>query len=105
MRVIWTLTHKELRLLLRDRVAAVLLLVMPLLFIFVLGLLLGEEFGEKPDDRLRVSVVDLDRGHAPEPGHHANLAAATAALALPPAAAPGLPRVVVPPAVAALDVF
>src|SRR5262249_35302973 len=53
---------KELRLLLRDRVAAGLLLGMPLLFILLLGLMLGESFGQKPDDTLRVSIVDLDRG-------------------------------------------
>src|SRR5262249_30923759 len=33
-------------------------------FILVLGLVLGEGFGQKPDDRLRVSVVDLDKGYA-----------------------------------------
>jgi ABC-type Na+ efflux pump permease subunit len=68
MAVVWTLAKKELRLLLRDRVAAVLLLGMPLLFILVLGLLLGEGFGQKPDDRLRVSLVDLDRGEGLNPG-------------------------------------
>src|SRR5712692_9041018 len=62
MNIIWTLTKKELRLLVRDRLAALLLLVMPLLFILVLGLLLGEGFGQKPDDRMRVSLVDLDEG-------------------------------------------
>ena len=39
MRAVWTLVKKELRLLLRDRLAAVLLVGMPLLFILVLGLL------------------------------------------------------------------
>jgi ABC-type multidrug transport system permease subunit len=62
MKAIWVLAVKELRLLLRDRMAAGLLLGMPLLFILVLGLLLGEGFGQKSDDRLRVSLVDLDRG-------------------------------------------
>jgi ABC-type multidrug transport system permease subunit len=60
--VIWALVKKEFRLLLRDRVAAALLLGMPLLFILILGLLLGENFGQKPDDTLRISLVDLDRG-------------------------------------------
>lgn len=59
---IWTLARKELRLLLRDRLAALMLVVMPLLFILILGLLLGEAFGQKPDDRIRVMVLDLDRG-------------------------------------------
>lgn len=57
-----TLAAKDLRLLLRDPRSAVVLLVTPLLLILVLGLALGEGFGEKPDERLRVSVVNLDRG-------------------------------------------
>src|SRR5580658_4403315 len=36
---------------------------MPVVFIFVVGLSLGEGFGQKPDDRLRIYVVDLDRGY------------------------------------------
>jgi ABC-2 type transport system permease protein len=62
MKAVWALARKELRLLLRDRLAATLLLFMPLLFILVLGLLLGESFGQKPDDSLRLSLVDLDEG-------------------------------------------
>ena len=54
MAPIWILAKKELRLLLRDPRAAVLLLGMPLLFILILGLLLGEGFGQNPDKRLRV---------------------------------------------------
>jgi ABC-type multidrug transport system permease subunit len=64
----WTLALKDLRLLLRDTRAAVILLAMPLVFILVLGLALGESFGQKPDDRLRVSVVDEDRGPLPDAG-------------------------------------
>jgi ABC-type multidrug transport system permease subunit len=56
------LAAKDLRLLLRDARSAVILFVTPLLLILVLGLALGEGFGEKPDDRLRISVVNLDRG-------------------------------------------
>lgn len=59
---IWTLAAKDLRLLLRDRRAVVILLAMPFLFVLVLGLALGEGFGQKPDDKLRVSIVDLDLG-------------------------------------------
>jgi ABC-type Na+ efflux pump permease subunit len=59
---IWTLATKEIRLLVRDRLAALILLALPLLFILVLGLLLGDGFGQKADDRLRVSIVDLDTG-------------------------------------------
>src|SRR5438067_4044424 len=58
----WTLALKDLRLLLRDTRAVVILLAMPLIFMLVLGLALGETFGQKPDERLRVSIVDLDRG-------------------------------------------
>src|SRR5438128_5710986 len=62
MSLIWTLAKKELLLLLRDRLAVILLLVMPLVFILILGLLLGEGFGQKPDERLRISIVDEDGG-------------------------------------------
>jgi ABC-type multidrug transport system permease subunit len=31
-------------------------------FIAVLGLILGESFGQKPDDTLRLSILDLDQG-------------------------------------------
>src|SRR5205823_3185674 len=51
----WAVAKKEFRLLLRDRLSAVILLLMPLLFVLVLKLLLDE-------DRLRVTVVDLDKG-------------------------------------------
>ena len=62
---ILTLAQKDLRLLARDTRAAIILIAMPLVFIFVLGLALGEGFGQKPDDRLRVSVVDEDAGLPP----------------------------------------
>ncbi len=52
-----TLAKKEMLLLLRDRLAAVLLLGMPLLFILILGLLLGES-----DQKLRITLVNLDTG-------------------------------------------
>jgi len=57
-----TLASKDLRLLLRDSRSAVILLLTPLVLVFVLGLTLGEGFGEKPDERLRISVVNLDAG-------------------------------------------
>ncbi len=57
-----TLAAKDLRLLLRDPRSAVILLVTPLLLIVVLYFALGEGFGEKPDERLRISVVNLDKG-------------------------------------------
>jgi ABC-2 type transport system permease protein len=60
---IWTIAWKEARLLLRDPRSGIILLAMPFLFIVVLSLALGEGFGEKPDNRLRVSVLDLDDGY------------------------------------------
>jgi len=68
--LIWTLARKDLRLLLRDPRAVVVLLAMPLIFILVLGLSLGETFGQKPDDRLRISVVDLDEGYTDPSDDH-----------------------------------
>ncbi|NBO91550.1 MAG: ABC transporter permease [Planctomycetia bacterium] len=62
MKAVWSLCRKELRLLIRDRLAAALLLALPLVFVAVLGLILGESFGQKPDDTLRLSIVDLDGG-------------------------------------------
>src|SRR5579871_4331373 len=59
---IWTLAKKDLRLLARDARAAIILLAMPLIFILILGLSLGEGFGIKPDSRMRVSILDLDEG-------------------------------------------
>jgi ABC-2 type transport system permease protein len=61
--VIWTLARKDLRLLVRDARALVILLVMPIIFILVLCVSLGEGFGHKPEDRLRVSVLNLDEGY------------------------------------------
>jgi ABC-type Na+ efflux pump permease subunit len=61
----WILALKDLRLLVRDPKAAIILLAMPFLFILVLGMSLGEGFGQKPDDRLRISLVDLDQGYVP----------------------------------------
>jgi ABC-type Na+ efflux pump permease subunit len=89
MRAVWILAAKDLRLLLRDPKAAVILLAMPFVFILALGLLLGEGFGQKPDDRLRVSLVDLDQGYRPPPVRQAQVGEAVAWLAVNPAA-PGV---------------
>jgi len=59
---IWTLAKKDLRILLRDPRAVTILFAMPLIFILVLGVSLGEGFGQKADDRLKVSVLVLDEG-------------------------------------------
>ena len=55
-----TIAAKDLRLLLRDPRAAVILLLMPVVLILVFGLSIGEAFGRKPDDRIRITVVNLD---------------------------------------------
>ena len=60
--VIDALARKDLRLLLRDPRAMIILLAMPMIFIGVLGVSLGDGFGQKPADRLRVSVLVLDDG-------------------------------------------
>ncbi len=59
---IFILAAKDLRLLLRDMRSGIILLLMPLLFVGVLGMSVGEGFGENPDSRLRISVVNLDEG-------------------------------------------
>lgn len=58
----WTIAKKDLRLLVRDVRAVAILLAMPLVFILVLGVSLGDGFGQKPADRIRVSVLVLDEG-------------------------------------------
>src|SRR5476651_165999 len=60
--VIWTLAKKDLRLLVRDPRAMIILLAMPLIFILVLGISLGDNFGQKPAAHLRVTVLNLDKG-------------------------------------------
>ena len=69
----WTLAKKEIRLLLRDYRALILLLAMPLIFILVLGISVGEGFGTNPDVNLRVSVVILDKGPPADFGQPAAL--------------------------------
>jgi ABC-type multidrug transport system permease subunit len=81
-RAIWTIAGKEVLLLARDPKAGLILLAMPFIFIVVVGLSLGEGFGQKPDDRLRITVVDLDEGFIdPE----SRLREGLAWFALPPA--------------------
>jgi ABC-type Na+ efflux pump permease subunit len=63
-----TVASKDFRLLRRDYRSAVILLATPLIFVAVLSVVVGEGFGQKPDDRLRVSVVNLDAGLPPESG-------------------------------------
>jgi len=63
-----TIARKDLRLLLRDPRSAVILVLMPLVLILVLGLSIGEAFGRKPDNQIRVSVVVEDNGLPPGAG-------------------------------------
>jgi ABC-2 type transport system permease protein len=63
-----TLAAKDFRLLRRDYRSAIILLVTPLVFVAVLSLVVGQGFGQKPDNRLRVSVVNLDEGLPPDAG-------------------------------------
>src|SRR4051812_38448460 len=62
------LAAKDFRLLRRDYRSAVILLLTPLAFVAVLSVVVGEGFGQKPDDRLRVSVVNRDAGLPPDAG-------------------------------------
>src|SRR5262249_49476506 len=80
----WTLARKELRLLIRDYRALVILVAMPLIFIVVLGISVGEGFGQKPDQSLRVSVLNLDKGPPQDFGRIAGVRTAAAWLALAP---------------------
>lgn len=68
MSIVWTLVKKELRLVLRDPISLILLFVLPLLFILVFGLFVGEGFGQKPDNRLRIMLLHLDGGSGLNPG-------------------------------------
>src|ERR1700676_1150816 len=88
--VIWTLARKDLRLLVRDARALIILLVMPLIFILVLGVSLGEGFGQKAEDRLRVSVLNLDGGMPRYFDRPAMLGDGLAWLSINPALLPGL---------------
>jgi ABC-2 type transport system permease protein len=63
-----TVAAKDFRLLRRDYRSAVILLTTPLVFVAVLSVVVGEGFGQKADDRLRVSVVNLDDGLPPGSG-------------------------------------
>lgn len=61
MDAVWTITRKDLQLLVRDKRALALLVVLPLLFISVIGMSTGQ-FLTRDDEprRSRVGVVDLD---------------------------------------------
>ncbi len=56
-----TVFRRESLALLRDRRTLITLLVLPFFCILILGILLGEGFGQKADDHFRVTIVDLDK--------------------------------------------
>lgn len=56
------IAKKELQLLTRDKLTATVLFALPFAMILILGLLLGEGFGQKSDDLMRISVLNLDKG-------------------------------------------
>ena len=56
-----TVFLRESKALIRDRRTLITLLVLPFFCITILGILLGEGFGQKADDHFRVTIVDLDR--------------------------------------------
>ena len=85
MAAVWTLALKDLRLLFRDVRSVIILLAMPVIFIIILGLLVGEGFGQKPAEQLRVSILDLDVGDKPVVAREAVAMLAAAS----PAPAPG----------------
>ena len=62
-----TIARKDLRLLLRDSRSAVILLLMPVVMMLILGLTLGRAFGEKPDSKIRISVLVEDEGLPDDP--------------------------------------
>ncbi|MEZ6139276.1 MAG: ABC transporter permease [Zavarzinella sp.] len=59
---IWTIARKDLKLLRRDYRSALILLLMPIFLVAILALVVGDGFGQKPDDRLRVTILNLDEG-------------------------------------------
>src|SRR5262249_48696877 len=87
--VTWTLARKDLRLLVRDPRALVILLAMPFVFILVLGISLGEGFGKKPFEGVRVSVLVEDRGFPRFFDAPAMVRDGCAWFTLAPSAAPG----------------
>lgn len=61
------LAGKDALLILRDRRTFVLLLGLPVLFVAIMGYMLGEGFGQRPDDRLRLTLLIEDQGFVPGP--------------------------------------
>ncbi len=68
MKAISIIAKKDLRLLVRDTRTTLILLVAPLIFIGVLGLVVGDGFGQLADEKPRISIVNLDEGLPPNAG-------------------------------------
>lgn len=68
MHAIFTLAAKDFRLMLRDPRSAVILLLMPVLLVFILGITVGGAFDPNKKEQLRISVVNLDAGLPPDHG-------------------------------------
>ncbi|MCX7665189.1 MAG: ABC transporter permease [Gemmataceae bacterium] len=68
MKAVPIITQKDLRLLVRDTRTTLILLVAPLIFIAILGLVVGDGFGQLADEKPRISIVNLDRGLPPNAG-------------------------------------
>ncbi len=68
MRPILTLAGKDFRLMLRDPRAGVILLLMPVLLVFILGITVGGAFDPNKKEQLRISVLNLDAGLPPDAG-------------------------------------
>ena len=62
-----TIARKDLLLLLRDPRSLAVLALLPLVVTLILGVTLGRAFGEKPDAKIRISIVVLDEGLPPDP--------------------------------------
>ncbi|NDH06230.1 hypothetical protein EBX93_09930, partial [bacterium] len=56
------IAKKELKLLVRDKLTTTVLFALPFSMILILGFLLGEGFGQKTDDLMRISILNLDEG-------------------------------------------
>src|SRR5579872_6917061 len=58
---VWKITKKDLRLLVRDRLALIVLIALPLAFIAILGMSIGQLFNEKEKARqMKLGVVNED---------------------------------------------
>lgn len=61
MQNVWKITKKDLRLLVRDRLAVIVLIALPLAFIAILGMSAGQLFNEKEKARrMKLGVVNED---------------------------------------------